>query len=366
MKRFSSKIPRAWVRRDADAFQALTPPLMGMLASSFDRSDPLRFEYVVVLLGAVEEAPLLHAAVRHLFFVGAYETFIDTFGLYVWNVLAANPYRLNLNAFIRHVPICWYNNTAVEDVLLRSKKQPWASGPIAAVANAVITELAALEEKGDRGQFPLQRYGILACVHALELWAEPAFRIHDGIDMLFVNMLPCLMTQERAGTVTFGTRDLRRMLCGTVLKVSSFFPEFISNNRDFLLHVWKCAAQPHLDVETRDAMRTLFQRHETSLMLLAYRTFSESDVLKVYGIFASVCGVKPLQATILRHEWLSSAPAEECPITLDACRYPVVASDGFTYEFADLVRHMTKSPYSPMTRRILDTDLFHRLTFEEI
>lgn len=54
-----------------------------------------------------------------------------------------------------------------------------------------------------------------------------------------------------------------------------------------------------------------------------------------------------------------------CPITHDACRHPVVSSDGHTYERDALLTHMTHSmkqnngvALSPMTREVLDWNLY--------
>ena len=57
----------------------------------------------------------------------------------------------------------------------------------------------------------------------------------------------------------------------------------------------------------------------------------------------------------------NSAPPTNyiCPITLDACCKPVVASDGRVYERNAIVQHMAlNGPISPMTRAVISYDLF--------
>ena len=48
-----------------------------------------------------------------------------------------------------------------------------------------------------------------------------------------------------------------------------------------------------------------------------------------------------------------------CPITLEACVYPVVASDGHTYERDALMKHMAlHGSVSPMTKETLDFGIY--------
>lgn len=57
--------------------------------------------------------------------------------------------------------------------------------------------------------------------------------------------------------------------------------------------------------------------------------------------------------------WPTPSSGVVCPITLDHCAIPVVASDGYTYERDAIVRHMaTNGPVSPMTRQTLEYHLY--------
>jgi len=54
-----------------------------------------------------------------------------------------------------------------------------------------------------------------------------------------------------------------------------------------------------------------------------------------------------------------SSTTYECPLTLVPCTYPVVASDGHTYEMDALLTHMSQSGYwSPMTRQPISCIVF--------
>ena len=53
------------------------------------------------------------------------------------------------------------------------------------------------------------------------------------------------------------------------------------------------------------------------------------------------------------------ADAPECPITLQPCAHPVVASDGHAYERDALLRHLVANgPTSPLTRQPLEYHLY--------
>jgi hypothetical protein len=59
-----------------------------------------------------------------------------------------------------------------------------------------------------------------------------------------------------------------------------------------------------------------------------------------------------------RAEGRASASAHTCPITLDACRDPVAASDGHVYERSAIVSHMIRNGvWSPLTREPIDYTL---------
>lgn len=55
-----------------------------------------------------------------------------------------------------------------------------------------------------------------------------------------------------------------------------------------------------------------------------------------------------------------------CPITLECPRFPVLASDGVTYDLFSIVRHRRRNELSPVTRELLGTVLYYNRAAESV
>lgn len=95
-----------------------------------------------------------------------------------------------------------------------------------------------------------------------------------------------------------------------------------------------------------------------SLILFAFKTSSEEDWMEV------LCRLKLQWPQRVREVLKEPVPAQSitdvtCPITLTECVYPVVASDGHTYERDALMQHMAiRGAFSPITRGVISYHLF--------
>ena len=83
------------------------------------------------------------------------------------------------------------------------------------------------------------------------------------------------------------------------------------------------------------------------------------DLCAKYGMDNETCMHCPMTYTETH---------QKCPITLCGFRYPVVATDGNTYEFQGLVDHFFSQPTfkSPLTREDMDATLMYNRSIMEI
>lgn len=120
---------------------------------------------------------------------------------------------------------------------------------------------------------------------------------------------------------------------------------------------------------TADLVAHLIRRGGTSFLLrLMMEAFSLEDTVKSMwtpGYLprtsrAAFCALWPTRlANILGDQFLPPTTMTgctyECPITMDVCIDPVVASDGYTYERDAILRHILNGGTSPMTRDPIDS-----------
>lgn len=177
---------------------------------------------------------------------------------------------------------------------------------------------------------------------AYRMWTYSSFRMGGGI----------------AGLLKWGLLRYDDTVRAVLLACAHAHPDYLLH--DPALHFF-LGSQIHGGVF--EVSEALIATQPVAFLVCVARSVSSERVLDVV-LRRTFSSVSQVSRDALLRAWperfgrtppspLPSAP--ECPITLQACADPVVASDGFTYERSAILQVLTTpNARSPMTREILD------------
>lgn len=172
-------------------------------------------------------------------------------------------------------------------------------------------------------------------VRLYRLWEHVHFRTHQGMDMMVEELV-------RIGD----SMDAILSVCPEHVLYNPHFPVSLTN-----LILAPRGRRRHV------VLRALFSHGPVQCLVSIAHVAPELHVLMAL--------LEPDLRALLEPYWVSkfsetdAVPlarddAPECPITLERCVRPVIASDGFTYEQDAIMTLLSRGMTSPMTREPLD------------